>query len=391
MVRTRAGVMNPHTTRRPTSTASYLRVLTDVKRAFGEVYEIAHPHYLVLRAIVVCHRNHIQTRKRPPARASTRAQRCHLRGIAMLHRDRRCARLGVQSADHMKSLQWETRHVRLNAEVELPYHVVGRGLPVLLANGLGGSREIWDPLIAHASDRYRFVAWEYRGLHPVDHASDVHDVPSHARDALAILDAEAIARCGLVGWSMGVAVSLELFSQAPTRAGSLVSVCGGPRLAWFDGPERSLLGFMLLRTLQFARRNPRASVRLLRMALQSPEAFTWARRLRLVGEQISSDRFARMVAALLDYDFSNYVGTLERLSEYDASAGLAHVDIPTLAIGGDRDPFTPRAVLEALVQGIPGAEYLLLPEGTHYALLDQAEHVCLRIEKFWNERGYASV
>jgi pimeloyl-ACP methyl ester carboxylesterase len=293
----------------------------------------------------------------------------------------------------MKALQWETKSVRLAADVELAYYVVGRGLPVLLANGLGGPRDVWQGLIAHASDRYRFVAWDYRGLRA--QATDaggatVHRVPCHARDALAILDAEGIARCSALGWSMGVAVTLELFSQAPGRLGSLVALCGGAHLAWESAPDRSWLGMLLLRALRLARSNPRASHALLRMSLQSPEAFTWARRLRLIGDQISSDLFAKIVAALLEYDITGYVGTLERLVEYDATNLLSQVDVPTLVIGGDRDPFTPRAALENLVQGIAGAEYLVLPEGTHYTLLDQAEHVNLRIEKFWNERGYAS-
>jgi hypothetical protein len=51
--------MNPHTTRRPTSFAGYLRGSTDVKRAFGEVYEITHTHQLVLCASLVWRNNHI--------------------------------------------------------------------------------------------------------------------------------------------------------------------------------------------------------------------------------------------------------------------------------------------------------------------------------------------
>jgi pimeloyl-ACP methyl ester carboxylesterase len=291
----------------------------------------------------------------------------------------------------MKALQWETKRVRLAADVELAYHVVGRGLPVLLGNGLGGSREVWQDLIAHAHDRYRFVAWDYRGLHKNGSGIEVvHGVPAHARDALAILDAEGIARACLVGWSMGVAVGLELFAQAPSRVSALVFLCGGAKAAWSPGPERSLLAAALLRLLRLARRTPRASHALLRMGLQSPEAYTWARRLGIVGDQVSSDMFSKVTASLLEYDVMSYVGTLDRLGEYDASGILAQVDVPTLVIGGDRDPMTPRAALETLVQGIAGAEYLLLPEGTHYALLDQAEHVNLRIEKFWNERGYGS-
>src|ERR1700755_964817 len=100
----------------------------------------------------------------------------------------------------MKAVQWETKRVRLVADLELPYHVVGRGLPVLLGNGLGASREIWEELIGHASDRYRFLAWDYRGLLRNGSGLEaVHGVPAHARDALAILNAEAIERCCFVG------------------------------------------------------------------------------------------------------------------------------------------------------------------------------------------------
>jgi hypothetical protein len=51
--------MNPHTTRRPTSSAGYPRALRDVKRVFGVVYENAHIPYLVLSANLVCLAVHI--------------------------------------------------------------------------------------------------------------------------------------------------------------------------------------------------------------------------------------------------------------------------------------------------------------------------------------------
>jgi hypothetical protein len=54
--------MNPHTTRRPTSSAGYPRALRDVKRAFGELYESAHIHHLVLAANLVCLAFHIHRR-----------------------------------------------------------------------------------------------------------------------------------------------------------------------------------------------------------------------------------------------------------------------------------------------------------------------------------------
>src|SRR5262249_44406995 len=159
------------------------------------------------------------------------------------------------------------------------------GLPVLLLNGLGGSREIWEELVEYGQDRYRFIAFDYRGLRPRTAVAGDSSVMLHARDALAILDAEGITRCAVVGWSMGVAVALEFFGQAPGRVASLVLLCGGARVAWAKHTLRTLPLTAFLRALHIARRRPRASHRLLRMGLQSPEAFTWARRLGLMGDQ----------------------------------------------------------------------------------------------------------
>jgi 3-oxoadipate enol-lactonase/4-carboxymuconolactone decarboxylase len=291
----------------------------------------------------------------------------------------------------MKALTWETVRFDLSDGRELLYNVVGTGMPVLLLNGLGGSREIWAELVEHLQDRYRFITFDYSGLRggavgPVQ----AHTISLHARDAVAILQRESVTRCAVVGWSMGVSVALELFAQAPSSVASLALICGGVRASWSRSTLQSLPAAWLWRILRLLRRKPRLSQRLLKLGLQSPEAFTWARRLGLMGEQISEDLFARMTAALLEYDLSSYVGALDGLTEYDASHVLPLVDVPTLVIGGGHDPFTSRAGLEELAQGIAGAEYLFIPEGTHYLLLDQAEWVNLRLEKFWNERGYAA-
>ena len=291
----------------------------------------------------------------------------------------------------MKALTWETKRFGLADERELVYNVVGTGMPVLLLNGLGGSREIWAELVEHLQDRYRFITFDYSGLrNGMKGPAQAHTISLHARDAQAILQRESVSRCAVVGWSMGVPVAMELFAQAPSLVASLVLLCGGARASWGKSTLQSLPAVWLWRVLRLLRRRPRASHQLLRLGLQSPEAFTWARRLGLMGEQMSPDAFARMAAALLEYDLTSYVATLDGLTEYDASHVLPLVDVPTLVIGGGHDPFTSRAGLEELAQGVAGAEYLFLPEGTHYLLLDQAEWVNLRLEKFWNERGYAA-
>src|SRR5262245_55555512 len=126
----------------------------------------------------------------------------------------------------MKALHWDRKRAPAGDGSWVEYEVLGRGMPVLLANGLAGPRDVWTDLVRQQYDRYRFVTWDYRGLRR-DHALGAaayssRSVADHARDAIAVLDAEHISRCCVVGWSMGVQTALELFSHAPNRVSSLV-------------------------------------------------------------------------------------------------------------------------------------------------------------------------
>ncbi len=289
----------------------------------------------------------------------------------------------------MKLRDAEERCLVLGDGSELRYFAVGRGPAALLLNGLAAPREVWRDLIGQLSDRYRFFFWDYRGLDRGRARPELQlDVAEHVADARAILDAERLSRVSVIGWSMGVQVALELYDRAPDRVASLVLINGGARAAWAVGEAQGPKGKLIAQALRALRRAPRLVDALTRTGLRAPEAFTWARRLGLVGEQVDADFFAKITAGFLRLDTPAYIAALLRLAEHDASHVLHHVDVPTLVIGGDRDPFTSRASLERLANEIGGAEYLMLPGAAHYVLLDHAQRVNLRIEKFWNERGY---
>lgn len=290
----------------------------------------------------------------------------------------------------MKKLHWEERSAPAGDGTWVEYAVLGRGMPVLLANGLAGPRDVWADLVRQQKDRYRFITWTYRGLRlePADALVHARSIPDHARDANAVLEAENIARCCVVGWSMGVQTALELFSLAPDRVSSLVLLSGGARVTWADGPIGQSLGRFSTRALRLLRGSPRLLGEAFRRGVQSPELYTWARRLGWIGEQVSADEFSQITAGVMNLNVTVYVDTLQQLANYDGTDVLPRVDVPTLVIAGDRDLFTSRREVERLVTEIRGAEYLPLPGATHYALMDEPERVNLRIEKFWNEHGY---
>jgi pimeloyl-ACP methyl ester carboxylesterase len=288
----------------------------------------------------------------------------------------------------MKSLQPERRVATHRGEIE--YHAFGSGPPLLFINGLGGSWHAFRNQIVHLSSRYRCLVWDYRGVYgDCEAEGGVLSIEDHARDARAILEREGVSRAAVLGWSMGVQVALQLFVDTPASVALLLLVAGGARAPWGAWPEAGPIRRFYPPVLELLARAPRSLLAsLVHAGGRSPETFTWARRIGLIGPEVDPDLFAEVARNFARLDIPTVIETLREMQRCDLSGVLGAVDVPTLVIGGDRDPFTPRAALERLVHRLPGAEYLLLPGAGHYVLLDHAQHVNLRIDKFFAERGF---
>ena len=165
---------------------------------------------------------------------------------------------------------------------------------------------------------------------------------------------------------------------------------GGASAAWQEAGATDWIRKAVPRVLSGLRHAPGWTESLLRSVASSPEVGTWARRLGIVGHVGDREALAEVVRMFGSLDVDAALGSLRDMERCDLSEVLDALDVPVLVIGGDRDPFTPRGALERLAQRVAGAEYLLLPGGTHFVLLDRAEHVNLRIDKFFSERGYGT-
>jgi pimeloyl-ACP methyl ester carboxylesterase len=290
----------------------------------------------------------------------------------------------------MKPLQAERRVATGRGEVV--YYAFGSGPPLLFINGLGASWQGFRNQIAHLADRYRCLVWDYRGVFDDCPANGVR-VPSitdHALDARVILEHENAGRAAVLGWSIGTQVALELFAHAPDSVAALMLVSGGARPSWGTSPDAGPIRRLYPGLFDFIAKAPGLVGSLAQAGSRSPETFTWARRIGLIGPGVDPELFAEVARGFTRLDMRAAFATLHEMAEHDSSAVLASVDVPTLVIGGDRDPFTSRAALEGLVHRIAGSEYLLLPGATHYVLLDHPQHVNLRIDKFFAERGFSA-
>jgi pimeloyl-ACP methyl ester carboxylesterase len=305
-------------------------------------------------------------------------------------RGRPGARVHAPATRHTPPLTVEERRVRSFDGTDIAYHVVGEGPTILLANGLGGSWKAWTHQIRYFRDRYRFVSWDQRGLYrsgmPPDRGA--LDVPAHARDALAVLDAEGVSRCAIWGWSMGVQTALEIHRRAADRIAAFVLLNGVAGKPWSTLANVPRLGMFAPVVLQTLRKMPLLVGSMTQRAVRWPQTPAWIQRLGLASATLDMEIFAELATSFEGLDMGIYVHTLEQIGEHDAHDVLPTIRVPLLMVAGARDLMTPRAAAERIARSVAGAELMVVPGGTHYLAVEYPELLNLRIDRFLREAGY---
>ncbi|RMG12862.1 MAG: alpha/beta hydrolase [Deltaproteobacteria bacterium] len=266
-------------------------------------------------------------------------------------------------------------------------HHAGEGpLPVLLANGLGGTFIAWKPLVDAFRDRCHFYSWDYRGLYRSEAPQDRETlaVPYQARDALAVLDHFGIERAIVCGWSMGVQVALELHRHHADRIAGFILMNGtyGSPLSTAKFP---LAGHLLPPLIGGLRAVAPVTNLAVHAAARWRYTVPLAAALSLVDDNVDRGIFLGIAREFAHLDMDLYLETLRRLGDHDAGDVLADVEVPALLIAGDRDVMTPKEVTGRMVREMARAELFVVPRGTHYCLVEYPELIALRVEKFLNE------
>lgn len=253
----------------------------------------------------------------------------------------------------------------------------------MLANGLGGPVSAWHPYIRRWKGKYRVLTWDYRGLYGSVLPSRDTDlsVRSHVGDLRAVLDAANIKAAHLIGWSMGVQVGLELYSETPERLLSLVLTNGtyGSPLRGVPLPFSEVTLPPVVRGVQ--KMHGLGSIVLNRLS-NSRLSFSVLRRLRIIAPGLKRERFQEMIDEFKSVNLDIYFDLLARLGEHDAEHTLPTIRIPTLVVAGSRDILTPPALARRICNQVPGAELFVIPGGTHYAAAEYPELIAARVEKF---------
>jgi pimeloyl-ACP methyl ester carboxylesterase len=239
---------------------------------------------------------------------------------------------------------------------------------------------LWDDLAAVAP----LTHWHYRGHGRSATPADPNriDIAAHADDLMKVRENAGNPPCVLMGHSMGCQVLLENYRAHPENVRGLVLLCGsyGKVTATFHGVP--ILDMILPRMLDLAEKQPEL-VRAVWSRIPAEMALKIALRVgELDPAKIHSEDILPYLKHMTHVDFPMFLRMVRSAGEHSAEDFLPHIAVPTLIVAGERDTFTPPFLAESMAKQIPGAELLMLKNGSHVAPLEQPEIADTRIGDF---------
>jgi len=245
------------------------------------------------------------------------------------------------------------QHIRING-IRMSYLDTGRGSPVLLLHGLGGSHDEWRMQVPAFAVKHRVIVPDLRGF-GASERREPFTIQQHARDMMALLAALSIEHAHVVGLSMGGAVAIEFALRAPALLRSLVLVNTAPGFTLTNWQRRRMAWLRVLLALVLGVKG---------VARVSGRAMFPARnqgrlRKRFIRAASHTSRWA-------------YLATLRTLTRWNAESRLHAIHAPTLVIGAEHD-LTTSAEKRRWCARLPHGRFVEFPGSHHHSEQDSPE------------------
>jgi long-chain acyl-CoA synthetase len=238
---------------------------------------------------------------------------------------------------------------------------------ILFCHGVLLNKRIFERQMDALQDRYRCVAFDFRGHGRSQVTDDGYAVDELTADAAALIRELGLGPVHVVGHSLGAFVGLRLAARQPELVRSLVVVSASADRQ----PRLDVVRYRMLQAI--ARRVGLAPLAGSLMATLFGKAFREDPARAAERDAWRQDLATMSLrGALLAVD-----GVLGRAAVIDE---LPRIGAPTLVVVGEHDPAAPLRLGERIRAGIPGARLVTVPTG-HTSPVERPELVTAAIEQ----------
>ncbi|MBT1154211.1 alpha/beta hydrolase [Aminobacter anthyllidis] len=226
----------------------------------------------------------------------------------------------------------ETGYAKVNG-IDMYYAVYGSGDPVLLIHGGLGHADIWASQVAEFAKTHKVIVADSRGHGRSSRTTDPFGYELMASDYLALLDHLKVDKTAIVGWSDGGIIGLDIAMKHPERLTRLYAQAANVTT---DGVDPGV---------------------------ETNKTF---------GAYIerSGQDYAKMSKTPDQYEaFVGQISEMWKTQPNWTKEQLATITVPTAIVLGDHDEAVTRKHTEYMASVIPGAELIILPNASHFAML----------------------
>jgi 3-oxoadipate enol-lactonase len=226
---------------------------------------------------------------------------------------------------------------------------------LIFLHGFPFNHTMWDGQAALARPYFRVLSYDQRGHGQSEAGLGQFAFESFVDDLLELMDQRKIQKAVLCGLSMGGYVALRTAERAPERVSGLI-LCNTRSEA--DTQEAKLKRAVTVKTIQ-EKGISEFCEGFLKAAL-SPE--TWAAQPALV-EQVRHMIMGGSAEGMIG-------AVLAMAGRTDTTQSLSRIKVPTLIIGGEKDPIIPLDAIQSLHQKIAGSTMAIIPGAAHMSNLE---------------------
>jgi pimeloyl-ACP methyl ester carboxylesterase len=217
--------------------------------------------------------------------------------------------------------------------IEMYYATYGAGDPVLLIHGGLGNADIWSAQVTDLMKDHLVIVADSRGHGRSSRTEEPFGYDLMSSDYLALLDFLKIDKVDLVGWSDGGIIGLDIAMSHPERLDHLFAQAANITT---DGVDPAVANDAVFGAYiewmagDYAKLSP------------------------------TPDQFEAFVTQISDMWATQPNWT---------DAQVAAITVPTAVVAGDHDEAILRAHTEKIASLIPGAQLVILPDASHFAML----------------------
>jgi pimeloyl-ACP methyl ester carboxylesterase len=218
-------------------------------------------------------------------------------------------------------------------DIRLHYAVFGRGAPVILLHGGLANMNYWGHQVPALAAHYQVILVDSRGHGRSTRSTQAYSYELMATDVVGLMDHLKLRKAAVVGWSDGAIIGLELAIHHADRVAGLY--------AFAANYNPSGLREDLDRNATF-------------------NGFIERCRHEYPGLSATPDRYDDFLAAV----------TRMWATEPNLPPGaLRGIALPVVIADGDHDEAIKRSQTEEMAELIPGAGLQILPNVSHFAML----------------------